>query len=143
LARATYKFPEDFLLRISRFGNKTDEILPRVLAAGAEVVEDKVRDNLKSVIGKNTKEKSHSTGELLSALGTSQAKQDKDGNFNVKIGFSEPRADGTSNAKIAGVLEYGKSNQPPRPFLKPAKSASKKACIDAMVTKLQSEVDKI
>lgn len=143
MGRATYKLPEDFLLRVSKLGNKTDEILPRVLSAGAEVVEDKVRDNLKSVIGKSTNEKSRSTGELLSALGTSQARQDKDGNFNVKIGFSEPRSDGTSNAKIAGVLEYGKSGQSPRPFLKPAKRSSKKACIDAMVAKLQSEVDKI
>jgi hypothetical protein len=65
LGRATYKLPEDFLLRVSKLGNKTDEILPRVLAAGAEAVEDKVRANLKSVIGKNTKEESRSKGVQL------------------------------------------------------------------------------
>jgi len=44
---------------------------------------------------------------------------------------------------IAGVLEYGKSGQPPKPFLKPAKSASKKSCIEAMKAKLESEVNGI
>jgi len=143
VAKATMKMPEDFLLKISRLGEKTDEILPRVLEAGGEVMETKVRANLQSVIGKGTQEKSRSTGELISALGVSSAKQDKDGNLNVKVGFSEPRSDGKSNAMIASVIEYGKSGQPPKPFLKPAKSASRKACIEAMKTKLESEVNRI
>ena len=99
--------------------------------------------NLQAVIGNDTKEESRSTGELISALGVSSARQDKDGNFNVKVGFSEPRSDGKSNAMIAGVLEYGKSGQPPKPFLKPAKSASKNACVDAMKAKLESEMGSI
>ena len=114
-----------------------------MLEAGAEVVESKVRSNLASVIGKGTKEPSRSTGQLLSALGTSPALQDKNGDFNVKVGFSEPRSDGESNAKIATILEYGKSGQPARPFLKPAKSSSKNACIEAMKAKLESEVNGI
>ena len=61
----------------------------------------------------------------------------------MKVGFSEPRLDGKSNAMIAGVLEYGKSGQPPKPFLKPAKSASRKACIETMKQKLEKEVESI
>jgi len=143
VAKATMKMPEEFLMKISRLGEKTDEILPRVLEAGGEVVEAKVKSNLQSVIGKGTQEDSRSTGELLSALGVSSAKQDRKGNFNVKVGFAEPRSDGKSNAMIAGVLEYGKSGQPPKPFLKPAKSASKKDCIEAMKEKLESEVNSL
>jgi len=143
VAKATMKMPEDFLLKLSRLGEKTDEILPKVLEAGGEVVEAKVKSNLQAVIGNSTKEESRSTGELVSALGVSSAKQDKDGNFNVKVGFSEPRSDGKSNAMLAGVLEYGKHGQSPKPFLKPAKSASKNACIDAMKAKLESEVNGI
>ena len=104
---------------------------------------DKLKSNLSSVVGKNTKVKSRSTGELESALGVSPAKQDRDGNFNVKIGFAEPRSDGGSNAKIANILEYGKHGQPPKPFLKPAKSRSKGACIEAMTNKLESEIEKL
>lgn len=143
MAKATFKMPDEFLMKVSKLEERTDEILPRVLEAGAEVVEAKVRSNLRAAIGKGTKDPSRSTGELLSALGTSSAKQDRDGNFNVKVGFSEPRRDGDSNAKIATVLEYGRSGQPARPFLKPAKTASKSACIQAMEQKLTEEIDKI
>ena len=143
MAKAAFKMPEDFLLKLSRLGEKTDEIIPKMLEAGGEVVEAKVKSNLQSVIGSGTKEESRSTGELISALGVSSARQDKDGNFNVKVGFSEPRSDGKSNAMIAGVLEYGKSGQPPKPFLKPAKSASKNACVDAMIAAFEKEVENI
>ena len=143
MAKAAFKMPEDFLLKLSRLGEKTDEIIPKVLEAGGEVVEAKVKSNLQAVIGSGTKEESRSTGELISALGVSSARQDKDGNFNVKVGFSEPRPDGKSNAMIAGVLEYGKSGQSPKPFLKPAKSASKSACVDAMIAAFEKEVENI
>ena len=143
MAKATIKMPEDFLLKLSRLGEKTDEIIPKVLEAGGEVVEAKVKSNLQAVIGSGTKEESRSTGELVSSLGVSSARQDKEGNFNVKVGFSEPRPDGKSNAMIAGVLEYGKSGQPPKPFLKPAKSASKNACVDAMIAAFEKEVETI
>jgi HK97 gp10 family phage protein len=134
--------PEDFLAKISALGSKTDEIVPKVLAAGGEVVLAKVKINLQAAIGKGTKYPSRSTGELVDALGVSQPRQDRNGNFNVKVGFSEPRRDGGSNALIASVLEYGKHNQPPRPFLKPAKSAAKSACIAAMRQKLEEEIGK-
>lgn len=143
MAKATMKLPDEFLMKVSQLAERTDEILPRVLQAGGEVVEAKVRSNLQSVIGRGTKEESRSTGELIGALGVSSAMQDKDGNYNVKIGFSEPRSDGKSNAMIAGVLEYGKHGQPAKPFLKPAKSASKNDCIAAMKAKLESEVNGI
>ena len=129
MAKAVMKMPEEFLLKISRLGEKTDEILPRVLEAGGEVVDAKVKSNLQGIIGSGTKEESRSTGELISALGVSSAKQDRDGNFNVKVGFSEPRPDGKSNAMIASVLEYGKSGQPPKPFLKSAKAPPKKPAL--------------
>ncbi len=143
MARCSYKMHEDFLLKISKLAQATDEIVPKVLAAGAEVVERSVRSNLSAVIGKNTKGESRSTGELLAALGTTAARQDKDGNFNVKVGFAENRTDGKSNAMIAGVLEYGKHGQPPKPFLKPAKRKSKSGCVQAMEKKLDEEVKKI
>lgn len=140
MAKATWKMPDDFLMKVSKLADKTDDILPKVLESGAKVVENKVRSNLSAAIGKNTKLPSRSTGQLLASFGTSPALQDKNGDFNVKVGFSEPRTDGDGNAKIATILEYGKSGQPAKPFLKPAKSASKNAAIEAMKAKLESEV---
>ena len=142
MAKVAFKMPQDFLLQISKLESRTDEIIPKVLEAGGEVVVKKVEANLKATIGNGTKEESRSTGELISALGVSTAKQDREGNFNVKVGFSEPRSDGKSNAMIASVLEYGKHGQPPKPFVKPAKTSSRKTCINAMKAKFAEEVDK-
>lgn len=143
MAKVDMKMPEDFLQKVSRLGEKTDEIIPRVLEAGGEVVLDKVKSNLSAVVGSGTKEKSRSTGELERSLGLSPALMDRDGNFNVKVGFAEPRSDSDSNAKIANILEYGKHGQPPKPFLKPARTQSRSACINTMKAKLQEEVDDI
>lgn len=130
-------------MKVSRLADQTDVIIPKVLEAGGEVVLSKVKSNLSSVVGSGTKEKSRSTGELERSLGLSPAKQNRNGNWDVKIGFAEPRSDGDSNAKIANILEYGKSGQPPKPFLKPARTQSKSACIETMKSKLQEEVDGI
>ena len=144
IAKATFQMPDDFLNKISRLEDRTDDIIPKVLEAGGNVVLAKVRGNLQSVIGRDLKHKpSRSTGELLSALGLSPAKLDRNGNFDVKIGFREPRRGGVSNAMIASIIEYGKHGQPPKPFMKPAKSASRAGVIEAMKSKLEDEINNI
>jgi len=153
VSRAEFKMPEDFLLKVSTLGERADEIVPRVLAAGGEVMLARVRGNLLTVIGRGTKHESRSTGTLARALGVSGAKLDRNGNHNVKVGFAEPRravarkrkgyANYVSNAMIANVLEYGKHGQQPKPFLKTAKTAAKNACIEVMKAKLEEEIEKM
>ncbi len=143
MAKVEVSMPDDFLLRMSHLAEKTDEIVPKVLEAGGNVVLSKVKSNLSSAVGRGTKEKSRATGELERSLGLSPAKQNRNGDWDVKVGFAEPRSDGGSNAKLANILEYGKHGQPARPFLKPAKSSSKKACEEAMITKLEEELRQI
>lgn len=143
MAKATVKMPEEFLKKLSRLGAKTDEITTKVLESGSEVVFDKVKINLESVVGRDTKVESRSTGELVDSLGVSSVKVDKNGNSNIKIGFREPRKDGKSNAMIANIIEYGKHNQPARPFLKPAVRSTKQSCMDTMINKLEEEINKI
>ena len=140
MAKADIKMPDEFLEKLAHLTRDEDGMAERVLEAGAEIVEAKVRSNLAGVIGRGTKEESRSTGQLLSSLGTSSVKLDRNGNHNIKIGFAEPRRDGDSNAKIANILEYGRHGQPAKPFLKPAKSASKAAAVEAMKRKLEEEV---
>ena len=143
MAKVDVKMPEDFLMKLSKLGSSTDRIAERVLEAGGEVVLKKVKSNLAGVVGKNTKVESRSTGELEASLGLSPAKPDKNGNHDIKVGFAEPRSDGGSNAKIANILEYGKHGLPPRPFLKPAKTASKKECMSVMAQTFEEEVAKL
>jgi len=143
VARVDVKMPDEFLERMSLLGSNFDAIAETVLEAGGEVVLEKTKGNLASVIGSGTKYDSRSTGELESSLGLTGVKMDRNGNFNIKVGFSEPRRDGGSNAQLANIIEYGKSGQPAKPFLKPAKSASKKQCIEAMKQAFETEVEKL
>jgi len=143
LAKVDIKMPDDFLIKISKLGSDFDPVAEKVLKAGGEVVSKRTKSNLSAVIGKGTKHESQSTGELENALGVTSVRLDRNGNHNIKIGFSEPRSDGESNAKIANILEYGKHGQPAKPFLKPAKSASKSECISVMKSTFEEEVKKI
>ena len=143
MAKADFKLPDEFLTKLSRLGRDMDSVAEKVLQAGGEVVLDKVRGNLEAVIGSGTKYESRSTGELVQSLGLSPVKLNREGNHDIKIGFSEPRSDGGSNAKLANILEYGKHGQPAKPFLKPAKSASKAECIRVMEQTLKEEVEKL
>ena len=143
MAKVDMKMPEEFLTKLSKLGSNTDAIAERVLEAGGEVVLKKVRSNLAGVVGKNTKIESRSTGELERSLGITKVRVGKDGNHDIKVGFAEPRSDGESNAKIANIIEYGKHNQPARPFLKPTKSSSRKPCKEAMIRTFEEEVKKL
>ena len=138
MASFKYKLPEDLLKKLSTMGDKMDSIAEDVLQVGGEVVLNEVKTNLKASIGKG--KSNRSTGELLSALGKTTVLVDRNGDYNIKVGFDGPRSDGSSNAKIANILEYGKHNQPARPFMKPAKTKSQKECVDKMSKKLKEEV---
>ncbi|UUM13382.1 HK97 gp10 family phage protein [Clostridiaceae bacterium HFYG-1003] len=143
MAKVDIKMPDEFLLKVSKLGSDFDPVAEKVLKAGGEVVFNRTKSNLSAVIGKGTKHESRSTGELEKALGVTSVRLDRNGNHNIKIGFSEPRSDGESNAKLANILEYGKHGQPAKPFLKPAKSASKSECISTMKSTFEEEVKKI
>ena len=142
MAKCSVSLPEDLLKKLSQLGNRTDEIATKALEAGGEVVLRQTKSNLIAVIGKDTKAPSQSTGQLVAALGLSRVLVDRNGNYNIKIGFDEYRKDGSSNAAVANILEYGKHNQPARPFLKPAKNKSKTEALETMKRVIEEEVNK-
>lgn len=144
MARAAVKMPNDFLERISRLNNRFDDIIPRVLEKGAEPVIQKAKTNLAARIGQGTKEPSQSTGELIASLETTKPIQDAKGDWNLRVGVPTTKdSKGVSNALKAAVLEYGKSGQPPKPWLKPTKSAARKVCAEAMEKALDKEIEKL
>ena len=143
MAKCDIQMPDEFLAKLKNLGDREDEIAESALKAGGEIVLARVRSNLSGSVGRGTKYPSRSTGQLMGALGLSTVKTDRNGDHNIKVGFSEPRSGGGSNEKLANILEYGKHGQPAKPFLKPAKSASKSAAISAMQKKLQEEVEKL
>ena len=140
MAKISIRMPTAFMDQLAKASEKTDTALPKALEAGGKVVFEKMKSNLSSAIGRNTKNKSRSTGKLLAALGVSPVKVNDGGNYDVKVGFAEGRGD-ANNAMLANLLEYGKSGQPPKPFLKRTKSSSQAPCIEAMQSVLKEELD--
>lgn len=143
MAKCTYKLPDEFLKKLSTLGKNTDAVATKMLKKGGEVVLENTRSNLVSVVGKNTEEESRSTGQLVASLGLSPVLVGRNGDYNIKVGFSENRTDGKSNAMIANIIEYGKFNQPARPFLKPAKTKSKNEVIKVMEQTFEEEIKKL
>jgi HK97 gp10 family phage protein len=137
MAKCTAKLPEDLLKKLSRVGDNMDKIAESALTAGGDVVLKKTKSNLESMV------KGPSTGQLVNALGLSPVLLDRNGNYNIKVGFDEYRSDGSANAMVANIIEYGKHGQPAKPFLKNAKSSSKKECEETMARKIEEEIKKL
>ena len=140
MARVTIKMPTTLMDQLAKAAEKTDAAIPKALEAGGKVVYEKMQANLHAAIGRGTKYKSRSTGKLLGALGVSPVKVNDEGNYDVKVGFDENRGD-ANNAMLANLIEYGKSGQPPKPFLKRTKSSSQTPCIEAMQSVLKEELN--
>jgi HK97 gp10 family phage protein len=130
------KLPDDLMIQLEKLRGQTVAIVEKTLKAGAEIVEDKARANLKNSLSGET------SGQLLGALGTSPVKTN-DGGWDIKIGFAENRTDGKVNALIANVLEYGKKGQTAKPFMKPARDASRAKVSQTMNQVFTEEVQKI
>ena len=127
---------------MSTLGDRTDEVAKKALTAGGEIILERTRANLLSVIGKDIKSESRSTGQLVSSLGLSPVRVDIHGNYNIKIGFDEYRRDGSSNAGVANILEYGKHGQPAKPFLTPAKKQVGNQALEKMKQIIEEEIKK-
>ena len=138
MAKVSIQLPTSFMDQLTKIAAKTDTAIPKALEAGGKVVFEKMQANLRGAIGRDTKYKSRSTGKLLTALGVSPVKVNDEGNFDLKIGFSEGRSE--NNAMLANILEYGKHGQPPKPILKPTRASSRKPCIEAMQNVLNEEL---
>ena len=165
MAKLTVKMPDDFISKISKIEQNTDEIVSAAMQEGAKVYKEAMRQELDRVIGQNTKKKSRSTGELQHSLGVTPTKIDSEGQINLRIGFNEPRknqsADAhtehkrkgrsrksrsykeSTNAMIAATIEYGRTGQSPRPFQKRARKKAEKAGSEAASMALDREVNKL
>lgn len=143
MAKVNIKLPEEFLKKLSSLGERTDEVATKALEAGGEIILARTRANLIGVIGKDLKGDSRSTGQLVGALGLTPVRIDRNGNYNIKIGFDEYRRDGSSNAGVANIIEYGKHGQPAKPFLTPAKKQVGNQALEKMKQVIKEEINKL
>lgn len=139
MAKISFKMPEEFIKRIEALSDNREAVITKCLEAAGEIVEKEVKNSLYDVLSPEER-----NGELINSLGLTPAMIDKNGVYNVKIGFSGMRGDGKKNALVGAILEYGTKDgrQPPRPYMKPAKNRSQKAAIEAMIKTFDEEVKK-
>jgi HK97 gp10 family phage protein len=143
MAKVSYKLPDDMLEKISKLGDKYDNITKVVLEEGAKPLFDIAKSNLEGSIDKVTKQESRSKGDLLKSIRITRPFLDKNGNWGIKVGCEGIDRKGVSNAMKASILEYGKSGQVARPWLKPSGLKAKKAYIEKMKNTFDAEVDKL
>ena len=136
MAHCSFTLPEETIRKMSALGDKYDEVTKAVLKEGVTPLYDTAKANLSASI-------KNGTGDLLKSICTTKPFQDKNNDWNIKVGCEGVDRKGVSNAMKAAILEYGKSNQPAKPWLKPSVSKAKKACINKIQEALDIEVSKL
>lgn len=142
MAKVSVKLPEETLKKLERLGTEYDGIVQGMLADGIEPLEKQIKSNLEAVIGRGTKYKSRSKGNLIKAVKVTKAYQVSNGDWHIKVGIYGYDDDGVPNALKAMVLEHGRSNMPAKPWLKPAISSSKKDVVNAMKESFDKRVNR-
>ena len=145
MARAQFIADEAFELMISRAMAGTEQVARAALKAGAAIIADKMKENLKGILS------DEATGQLVEAFGITPVKQDSNYNWNVHLGFDgyqqPPQKrwpQGVPFQLIARSFESGAGEwRTARPFAKPAVTATKARALDAMKSAAEKELEKI
>jgi HK97 gp10 family phage protein len=120
------------------------------LKKGAKVIQLQEKANLRAVIANTTDgEKSESTGLLEKNVVVSRGKAPNDGNGErvlVRIRRKTyPRKSGkaVTTLKTANLLEYGSSQQPAEPWIRPAFAAKAEEAIRTVERELPKAIERI
>ena len=139
MAKYQFKGLEEYAQYLQRIGANTQEICGEAVYAMADIVTDKIRENLEALPSVPTKEalEAWKTGQktqltkaqkksLEKSLGISSMQNDN-GYWNVKVGFdgynttkTKSYPQGQPNALIARATESGSSFRDKTPFIRPA-----------------------
>ena len=159
MAKITFPGLNDYELMISRLSKGVDDIAGKAIYAGAGIVADAIKENIKAlpiVRGYGTTENPLPGGVtapqkagLIDGLGISPMQSDA-GYLNVKIGFdgynatkTEKYPQGQPNQLVARGVESGTSWKKKSPFIRPAINASKQRAENEMARILDEEIEKV
>ena len=81
MARAKFIDDDAFSMMLERAAANTEQVARAALIAGAEVIADRMKQNLKGILS------DAATGQLVAAFGITPVKQDRELNWNVHLGF--------------------------------------------------------
>lgn len=137
MARMTFKAGEDYALKLSRLTADSDRVAKKAIYTGAKIVADEIKRKLQGVLSPEA------TGDLVDSFGITPIRQDRDGNWNAKLGFDGYDRKGVPNQLKARALESGTSAQPKRPFVRPSVNATRKKVLSEMERVIAEETQKI
>lgn len=137
MARMTFKAGDEFALKLSQLSIDSDRVAKQAIYAGAKIVADEIKRSLEGVLSPEA------TGDLADSFGITPIRQDRDGNWNAKLGFDGYDRDGVPNQLKARALESGTSKQPKRPFVRPAVNKTRKKAQAEMARVIDEEINKI
>ena len=137
MARMTFKAGDEFALKLSRLSADSDRIAKQAIYAGAKVVADEIKNSLEGVLSPEA------TGDLADSFGITPISQDRDGNWNARLGFDGYDRNGVPNQLKARALESGTSKQPKRPFARPAVNRTRKKAQAEMARTIDEEIYKL
>lgn len=159
MAKITFPGLTDYELMLSKLEDSTDEMIGKAVYAGAGIVADAIKENIKAlpiVRGYGTEDDPLPGGVtapqkagLIDGLGIAPMQNDM-GYLNVKIGFdgynateTEQYPFGQPNQLVARGVESGTSWKKKKPFVRPAVNKSKDRAEAEMARILDEEIKKI
>jgi HK97 gp10 family phage protein len=137
MARMTFKAGDEFALKLSQLSIDSDRVAKQAIYAGAKIVADEIKSSLDGVLSPEA------TGDLVDSFGITPIMQDRDGNWNAKLGFDGYDRNGVPNQLKARALESGTSKQPKRPFIRPAVNKTRTQAQAEMARVIDEEINKI
>lgn len=136
MARMTFKAGDDYALKLSALGSGSEAIAKRAIYEAAGIVTDAIHAKLLTVLSEEA------SGDLCDSLGITPILQDKQGNWNAKVGFDGYDRRGVPNQMKARILESGSSRVSARPFVEPAVRASRRQAEAAMENVIDEEIQR-
>lgn len=152
----------DYEIALGRLGNKTPEICGRAIHEGAKIIADEVKNNLNSLNsttdelammkakkGEPTYITKRAKEGLIESFGVTPMQKDRDGIYNVKLGFDGYNAvktkkwpKGQPNQLIARACESGSSAMIKQPFFRKAVQETRRKAEKRMGEILDEEIKK-
>lgn len=157
-----FKRLREYELQLGKLGDKTPEICGKAIYEGAKIVADEVAARLNAlntttdkIAMKNWKKQQPSyitqraKDGLIESFGVTPMSRDKDGIYNVKLGFDGYNSvktkrwrNGQPNAMIARACESGSSAMHKQPFFRESVQKTRKKAEARMAEILDEEIKK-
>ncbi len=149
MAQMSVDIPDDLIGQLRALASKVDEIAPQMVKGGAEVLAEEVRRRLEA----NHKR----TGALVRSVAVKKPSKSKDEVWSCRVYFKGTdayQADGkamhttykrknkVTNSQKAIAAEYGTSDQPATPFVRPAIAEKQESIEGRMRWEFKNGVEK-